>query len=32
VAFEEERMKLLLQPALTVDAVGSLHRMLHRIL
>ena len=28
VAFEEERMKLLLQPALTVDAIGFLLRLL----
>ena len=27
VAFEEERLKLLLQPALTVDSAGLLHRM-----
>jgi hypothetical protein len=28
VAFEEEDLKLLLQAALTVDAIGLLHRML----
>jgi len=32
VSFEDEDLQLLLQPALTVDAVGLLHRILHRIL
>ena len=27
VPFEDERLKLLLQPSLTVDAIGFLHRM-----
>ena len=31
VAFEQERLKLLLQPALTVDSTDLLHRMLHRM-
>ena len=32
VAFEEQDLQLLLQPALTVDSIGFLHRILLRIL
>jgi hypothetical protein len=31
VAFEEEHLQLFLQPALTVDSIGFLHRLLHRM-
>ena len=31
VPFEDERLKLLLQPALTVDPIGLLHRILYRM-
>jgi hypothetical protein len=31
VSFEEEDLELLLQAALAVDAIGLLHRILHRM-